>query len=66
VLVLDNLGGHKTREVRGPLDRSGFAYRHLPPYSPDLDPIEPAWAPAPGAVVTVNLTFHERATSGAA
>ena len=26
------------------LDRSGFAYRYLPSYSPDLNPIEPSWA----------------------
>jgi transposase len=44
VLVLDNLGAHKTPEVRKLLDRSGFAYRYLPSYSPDLNPIEPAWA----------------------
>ena len=44
VLVLDNLGAHKTPEVRELLDRSGFAYRYLPSYSPDLNPIEPAWA----------------------
>jgi transposase len=44
VLVLDNLRAHKTAEVRELLDRSGFAYRYLPPYSPDLNPIEPAWA----------------------
>jgi transposase len=44
VLVLDNLGAHKTPEVRDLLDRSGFAYRFLPSYSPDLNPIEPAWA----------------------
>ncbi|MBD0275305.1 MAG: IS630 family transposase [Acetobacteraceae bacterium] len=44
VLVMDNLGAHKTPKVRGLLDRSGFAYRYLPPYSPDMNPIEPAWA----------------------
>ncbi len=44
VLVLDNLGAHKTPAVRELLDRSGFAYRYLPSYSPDLNPIEPAWA----------------------
>ena len=44
VLVLDNLGAHKTPAVRELLDRSGFAYRYLPAYSPDLNPIEPAWA----------------------
>jgi transposase len=44
VLVLDNLRAHKTKAVRRLLDRSGFLYRYLPPYSPDLNPIEPAWA----------------------
>src|SRR5690349_21964149 len=44
VLVMDNLGAHKTPKVRGLLDRSGFPYRYLPSYSPDLNPIEPAWA----------------------
>jgi hypothetical protein len=44
VLVLDNLGAHRTPAVRDLLDRSGFAYRYLPSYSPDLNPIEPAWA----------------------
>ena len=44
VLVLDNLRAHKTAAVRRLLDRSGFAYRYLPAYSPDLSPIEPAWS----------------------
>ena len=44
VLVMDNLRAHKTPEVRAGLDRSGFAYRSLPSYSPDLSPIEPGWA----------------------
>ena len=44
VLVMDNLGAHKAPRVRALLDRSGFAYRYLPAYSPDLNPIEPAWA----------------------
>ena len=44
VLVLDNLAAHKTAKVRRLLDRSGFAYCYLPAYSPDFNPIEPAWA----------------------
>ena len=44
VLVMDNLAAHKTAQVRTLLDASGFAYRYLPAYSPDLNPIEPAWA----------------------
>jgi hypothetical protein len=41
VIVMDNLGAHKTPEVRAFLGCSGFLYRYLPPYSPDLNPIEP-------------------------
>lgn len=44
VLVMDNLPAHKTPEVQAVLDRSGFAYRYMPSYSPDLSPIEPGWA----------------------
>jgi hypothetical protein len=44
VLVMDNLPAHKAPRVRALLDRSGCAYRYLPPYSPDPNPIEPIWA----------------------
>ena len=44
VLVMDDLGAHKAEPVRELLAASGFAYRYLPRYSPDLNPIEPAWA----------------------
>jgi transposase len=44
VLVMGNLRAHKTPRVRELLDRSGFPYRCLPSYSPDLSPIGPAWA----------------------
>src|SRR3954467_2678580 len=36
VPVMDNLGAHKTLKVRELLDGSGFPYRYLPSYSPDL------------------------------
>lgn len=44
VLVMDNLAAHKAPRVRALLDASGFGYRYLPAYSPDMNPIEPAWA----------------------
>ena len=44
VPVMDNLHAHKTSEVPTPLEQSGFAYRYLPPYSPDLNPIAPGRA----------------------
>jgi transposase len=44
VIIMDNLAAHKAAAVRELLERSGFTYHYLPPYSPDLNPIEPAWA----------------------
>ena len=50
VLVMDNLRAHKTDEVQTVLEKSSFAYRYLPSYSPDPwsasrpKPIEPGWA----------------------
>ena len=35
---------HKAEKVRAALDRAGLAHRYLPPYSPDMNPIEPAWS----------------------
>jgi transposase len=44
VLVMDNLAPHKAAAARAALDRAGIAHLYLPPYSPDLNPIEPAWS----------------------
>ena len=44
VVVLDNLAVHKQPEVRAALEASGAHLRFLPPYSPDFNPIELAFA----------------------
>jgi transposase len=44
IVALDNLPAHKAQAVRDALDRAGLAHRYLPPYSPDLNPIEQAWS----------------------
>jgi transposase len=44
VVVMDNLAAHKAEAVRSALDRAGLSHRYLPPYSPDLNPIEQAWS----------------------
>ena len=44
LLVMDNLPAHKAAAVRDALDRAGLAHCYLPPYSPDLNPIEQAWS----------------------
>ena len=44
VVVLDNLAAHKQPEVRSAIERAGGQLRFLPPYSPDFNPIELAFA----------------------
>ena len=44
VVVLDNLVIHKQPAVRAAIERVGARLRFLPPYSPDLNPIELAFA----------------------
>jgi len=44
VVVLDNLPAHKAREVEALVTAAGARLIYLPPYSHDLNPIEPAWA----------------------
>ena len=46
IVIMDNLPAHKAEAVRDALDRAGLRHRHrhLPPYSPDLNPIEQAWS----------------------
>jgi len=43
IIVLDNLKGHKAGEVIKEAERLGIELVFLPPYSPDLNPIEYIW-----------------------
>jgi transposase len=44
VVVMDNLSAHKVDGVRKQIEATGAELLYLPPYSPDLNPIEKAWA----------------------
>jgi transposase len=44
VVVLDNLAAHKVAGVREAIAAAGASVLYLPPYSPDLNPIEQAFA----------------------
>jgi transposase len=44
VVVLDNLAAHKIAGVRQALAAAGASLLYLPPYSPDLNPIEQLFA----------------------
>lgn len=44
VVVMDNLSTHKAQEVRQRIEDAKAELLYLPPYSPDLNPIEKAWS----------------------
>jgi transposase len=44
VVVMDNLSSHKVTGVAERIAKAGAEVLYLPPYSPDLNPIEKAWA----------------------
>ncbi len=44
VVVMDNLSAHKVDGVRQRIEACGASLLYLPPYSPDLNPIEKAWS----------------------
>ena len=43
-VVMDNLSTHKTLAVEAAFARQGIRVLYLPPYSPDLNPIENLWS----------------------
>ena len=44
IVVIDNLGSHKGKAVRAAINSVGARLIFLPPYSPDLNPIEQVFA----------------------
>lgn len=44
VVVMDNLGAHHAYGVRSAIESAGARLLYLPPYHPELNPIELAWA----------------------
>ena len=44
VVIMDNLGSHKRLSIRVSIEAAGASLLYLPPYSPDFNPIENAFA----------------------
>jgi transposase len=44
LVVMDNLSSHEVKGVRERIEATGAELLYLPPYSPDLNPIEKAWS----------------------
>ena len=46
IVVMDNASFHKGKDMQNMIEESGHTLLYLPPYSPDLNPIEKKWAQA--------------------
>ncbi len=43
---MDNAAFHKRQDIQAAVKEAGLILKYLPPYSPDLNPIEHKWAQA--------------------
>ncbi|MBQ3458626.1 MAG: transposase, partial [Synergistaceae bacterium] len=43
-LIMDNLSSHKVAGVKEIVASAGIKLEYLPPYSPDLNPVEAMWS----------------------
>ena len=44
IVIMDNLPAHRRPTIRAAIEAAGAVLHHLPPYSPDFNPIENAFA----------------------
>ena len=64
VVVMDNLSSHKAAAVRRAIRAAGALLLFLPPYSPDLNPIEQAFAKLKTLLRKENARTLEQTTTG--
>jgi transposase len=59
VVVLDNLSAHKNKAIRDLMESVGAELWYLPPYSPDLNPIEKMWSKIKAILRTLKARTEE-------
>jgi transposase len=59
VVVLDNLSAHKNKAIRDLIESVGAELWYLPPYSPDLNPIEKMWSKIKAILRTLKARTEE-------
>lgn len=59
VIVMDNATFHKREDTKKAILQAGHLLEYLPPYSPDLNPIEHKWAQAKAIRRKLKCDVHE-------
>jgi len=60
IIIMDNLPAHKVAGVREAIEAAGAELRYLPPYSPDFNPIEKAFAKLKSPLTQSRKNYHLR------
>ena len=66
VVIMDNLTSHKVKGVVEPIIAAGAEVIYLPPYSPDLNPIEMMWSKVKAYLRKVKARTHDELMSSIA
>lgn len=56
-VIMDNCSIHKSPKVRELIEKAGCFLKYLPPYSPDLNPIENYWAVMKNNIKKIRYKF---------
>ena len=59
IVVMDNLTPHKNEETIALIEGAGACVWFLPPYSPDLNPIEKMWSKVKQTLRSIEARTHE-------
>jgi transposase len=59
LVVMDNYSVHKTRRVLSLFEKAEISVEFLPPYSPDLNPIEKCWSKVKNHLRSAECREHE-------
>lgn len=59
IVVMDNLSAHRVSAIEPAITARGAHVHFLPPYSPDLNPIEPCWAKIKSALRSAKARTFE-------
>jgi len=66
VVIIDNLGSHKSSAIAQAIGRAGARLLFLPPYSPDLNPIEQIFSKLKTLLRKLNARTEEQVLNGIA
>ncbi len=59
IVIMDNLRAHKAAGIHEAIEQAGAQLHYLPPYSPDLSPIERCWSKLKTALRTAKARTRE-------